>query len=141
MTSRAVIDSSVVVQWVVPSPSRGEAGQVFAAFREERLDLFAPSLQRFEVASALWKYYRAGIFDRKATEAAYEAYLENAPLLVDSPAIGRSALSLAALHDRSVYDCAYLALSLQMGCDLLTADQKFFRALGRTFPQIQLIGR
>lgn len=140
MTLRAVVDASVAAQWVVPSPNRDAARRILVDYREERLDLFAPSLQRFEVGSALWKYFRAGIFTLEETEAAYLEYLEQAPELVDSAQLARSALSLATMHDRSVYDCSYLALSLQLGCELLTADKKFFRALGRSFPQICLIG-
>ena len=140
MIPRAVVDASVAAQWVVPSPDREAATGVLTDYQQERLDLFAPSLQRYEVASALWKYCRAGIFDRAETESAFAEYLELAPVFVDSPTIAGSALSLANLYDRSVYDCSYLALSLRLRCDLLTADKKFFRALGATFPQIHLIG-
>ena len=140
MTPRAVVDASVAAQWVVPSPNRQAARQILIDFREMRLDLFAPSLQRFEIGSALWKYFRAGIFTMREAEAAHRAYLEQAPELVDSEYIARSALSLSAIHDRSVYDCSYLALSLQLGCELLTADKKLFRALGPAFPQIVLVG-
>jgi predicted nucleic acid-binding protein len=40
---------------------------------------------------------------------------------------------------RSVYDCLYLALTLERGCELVTSDERFFNAIGSKFPQIKLL--
>jgi predicted nucleic acid-binding protein len=99
----------------------------------------APALQRIEVASALWKYQRARIMSRKQIESAYDRYLGASIHYHEGAWLDRTALVLAAAHDRSVYDCAYLALSLDLGCELLTADSRFFQAVGSAFPQIRLL--
>jgi predicted nucleic acid-binding protein len=39
-------------------------------------------------------------------------------------------------HERSVYDCLYVALALEEDCEFVTADQSLIRALGGTFPFI-----
>jgi hypothetical protein len=33
-------------------------------------------------------------------------------------------------HRWPVYDCLYLALALEQRCDLITADERFFNAIG-----------
>ncbi len=39
------------------------------------------------------------------------------------------AASLAAAHRHPVYDCLYLALALDLRCDLVTDDARFRRAV------------
>lgn len=140
MTDRAVVDASVAARWVLNVPGREESRDFLYAYQDERLRLVAPRLQRIEVASAIWKYYRAGLIDSRTMESAYDEYQANAPLFFDTPDLARGALRLAAAHGHSVYDCSYVALSLELGCELLTADKKLVRSLGGAFPQIRLVG-
>lgn len=37
------------------------------------------------------------------------------------------------------YDCLYLALSLDLGCDLITSDERLYNAVGATFLQLKLL--
>jgi predicted nucleic acid-binding protein len=46
----------------------------------------------------------------------------------------KDAFALAAAHERTVYDCVYVALALQYGCEFLTADERLVNALGSRFP-------
>jgi len=41
------------------------------------------------------------------------------------------ALALAQMLDHSVYDCLYLALAIDKGCPVLTADRHFAAAARR----------
>jgi predicted nucleic acid-binding protein len=44
-----------------------------------------------------------------------------------------NSLLLACDSRQSPYDCSYLALALEFGCDLYTADEKFRSAAARTY--------
>lgn len=47
------------------------------------------------------------------------------PLLQDT-------FNLANQTGRTAYDCFYLALAIQQQCQMVTADERFFNALGNT---------
>ena len=139
MSRALVVDASVAVRWVVRTPGSAEARSVLAEHNKRVLTVHAPSLQRAEVANALWKYERAGQMSRSQIESAYGRYAGASIHYHAEPWLERVALVLAAAHDRSVYDCLYLALSIELGCELLTADRRFFNAAGSAFPSIRLL--
>jgi predicted nucleic acid-binding protein len=139
MRGRIVVDAGVAVRWVVHGPGSSEADPVLDRHSEGVATLHAPTLQRIEVASALWKYQRAGLMSRRQMESSYDRYLGAAVHYHGGPWLDRTALVLAAAHDRSVYDCLYLALSIELGCELLTADRRFFNSVAAAFPQMRLL--
>lgn len=139
MSRQLVVDASVAVRFVVKGVGSTNARLVLADHSRRALELNAPALQRTEVASALWKYKRAGELSRVQMDAAYDRYLRAAIHYHAEDWLDRTALALASTHDRSVYDCLYLALSLELGCELLTADRRFFNAVGPAFPQMRLL--
>jgi len=47
-------------------------------------------------------------------------------------ALGADCLRLAFAHDRTVYDCMYLALAHRLNARLVTADLRFANALAAT---------
>jgi predicted nucleic acid-binding protein len=44
------------------------------------------------------------------------------------------ALKIALVHDRSVYDCLYVALAIQFKVQMITADERLANALAARFP-------
>jgi len=48
-----------------------------------------------------------------------------------SGSMAENALRIAVQLDHPVYDCVYLALAVETGLQLLTADQRLFRAASR----------
>ena len=64
-------------------------------------------------------------------EAALAA-LGAAPVVMTAvPVLVADALRLALLLEHPIYDCLYLALSLQTRTPLVTADRRFASAVGR----------
>ncbi len=47
------------------------------------------------------------------------------------PTLVADALRLGLLLEHPIYDCLYLALSLQTGTPLVTADRRFLAVVGR----------
>lgn len=140
MTASAlVVDASVAVKWILPEPEHEQADAILRAYQDEKLDLLAPYLLVSEVANVLWKRIRRAELSARAAARCFEQLLRSCPLLVDSPSVSRSALELAAAHDRTVYDCLYLAWALEQRCDLVTADERFFRAMTPAFRCIRLL--
>jgi len=122
---QAVIDASVAVKWVLDEPGSQQARGLAGA----RLE--APDLLLVECANILWK--KAQLGDLRPAEAlARLDLLGRAPVAwASSPDLLGDALRLALDLRHPVYDCLYLALALQLGIPLVTADRRFARAVSR----------
>jgi predicted nucleic acid-binding protein len=118
-----VIDASVAVKWVVEEEGSEEA----AALAHQ--DLVAPELIHPECANVLWAKTRRGeLAGQEAPERLH--LLLKAPLrLVPTREVLDLALELALELEHPVYDCVYLALALARETSLVTADDRFVRAV------------
>jgi predicted nucleic acid-binding protein len=134
-----VVDASVAVKWVLPEDGREEALRFQEQYQEEKIDLIAPPLLLAEVANVLWKRARRGDLTPHDARRCFDGFLRDAPRLIESAATETFSLGLALAHGHPVYDCLYLALALEQRCDLVTADEKFFRAMSTTLPCVRLL--
>ena len=119
-----VIDASVAMKWLVD-----EDGSE-AAFTLRDRDLAAPALLRIEAANVL----RTLVARQAATaDEALDlfALLQDAPVTIveHDEALERRALQLGLELGHPVHDCFYLALAERMGCQLITVDNRFLKAL------------
>lgn len=123
-----VFDASVVVKVLTE-----EVGSDRAVERVTiEPDRCAPDWLFIEIASALSKKVRyAGLPPAHATEG-LAALPTIMPDLVPTADLIAPALSLSIELRHAVYDCLYLALALARGCNVLTADHKFFDAASRS---------
>ena len=135
-----VVDASVAVKWILPEDGHEEAVLLQDQYQEEKIDLIAPTLLIAEVANVLWKRARRGDLTVHDAQHCFQGFLRDSPILMESSAMEASALALALAHGRPVYDCLYLALALEHRCDLITADERFFRAMNTALPCIRLLG-
>jgi predicted nucleic acid-binding protein len=123
-----VFDASVAIKWFVPENYSAEA-------RRWRLvpgDGHAPAFFELEFANILWKKVRRAEITRKDADDVL-AQLPAIPLLrhSDGPLL-LSSFDLADRTGRTVYDCMYLALAVQLGATLVTADDRFVNSLATT---------
>ena len=121
-----VVDASVAVKWLVKEDGSDRA----EALKAE--DLHAPSLIRIEVANVLRTLATSGrLKDAEALQAL--DLLLDAPVRLYEPtdALMRGALAFALRLRHPIYDCLYLALAVELGTRLVTADRRFHRATER----------
>jgi predicted nucleic acid-binding protein len=131
-----VVDSSVVVKWFLPEPSRPEAVRLLRSYREQEVQLIAPVLLMSEVSNVFCKRFRRGELSASQTNEAFNFLKINSPILIaDSEALDE-AVRLAMASGQAVYDCLYLALALRRRCDLITADRKFHSAMAPNFSML-----
>lgn len=133
------VDASVVVKWILPEPDRLQARRLQDLYQAEKLDLIAPDIVVSEVGNALWKHVRRAEITAAAADRSFEQFLRDAPLLFASAGVARSSFALALAHQHPIYDCLYLALALEQRCDLVTADEKFCRAVHPAFACLHLL--
>jgi predicted nucleic acid-binding protein len=123
-----VVDASVAVKWMLPEPLAAEA----ARLQSPQHELHAPSFLEVELANVLWKKLRQGLLTRAEADA-FIAQLPNLALTrhADSPLIP-AAFDLAHRTGRTVYDCVYLALAIQLRSRMVTTDDRLFNSLAGT---------
>jgi predicted nucleic acid-binding protein len=122
VTSRLVIDASVALKWMTPDEDSERAMLVLDVGRE----LHAPAFIFMELANALWTQARAGKTDATGASAALDD-VRTGPLRIwqgEEPL--SDTIALATTLDHAVYDCAYLALALQVDAAYVTADHRFW---------------
>lgn len=124
-----VADASVAVKWFVPEVQSAEARQ----WRTGPDELHAPAIFfDLEISNILWKKVRRG----EITRADADLILAQLPALPltrhpETPVLAL-AFDLADRTNRTVYDCLYLAMAVQLGGRMLTADQRLVNCLAAT---------
>ncbi len=121
-----VVDASVGLKWFLPEPHAAEARHWRAGPDELHVPAFFFDL---EIANILWKKVRRGEIAR----ADADLILSQLPALPltrhsEAPSLA-SAFDLADRTQRTVYDSLHLALAVQLGGRLVTADQKLCNSL------------
>ena len=123
------MDASIGVKWFVQEVHSVEA----RAWRSGPDSLNAPAyFFDLEIANVLWKKVRRAEISR----AEADLILGQLPALPmarhsENPLIA-PAFNLADRTGRTVYDCLYLALAVQLSGRMLTADQRFYNSLAAT---------
>jgi predicted nucleic acid-binding protein len=122
----AVCDASVLFKLVVAEADSDKAEALVNSTR-----VFVPEFVFLEVGNALWVRVSRG--DMSSDEAAsLLARLFGLGFEVRSIGdLARRALILGTMAGHPIYDCAYLALAEALGIPLVTADQRFLKALRR----------
>jgi predicted nucleic acid-binding protein len=132
-----VLDASVALKWVVPSanePLAAESLRLLKRYTDGEINFIVPDIFWAEVGNVLWKGVRQqrwqpGFAGTTAADMRVRDFFTVASqeLLVE-------ALTIALAHDRSVYDCLYVALAIQFKIEMITADERLANALASRLP-------
>lgn len=123
-----VVDASVAVKWFVEEEDTKRAC-LLANGAEE---IHCPHLLASEVGSALWRKVLQGQMELGDARTGMEALARMPIAWHADETLGADCLRLAFAHDRTVYDCMYLALAHRLSARLVTADLRFANALAAT---------
>ena len=127
--SIVIVDASVGVKWFLPEVHAAEARQ----WRNGPDELHAPTFFfDLEIANILWKKVRRAEITRADADLIL-GQLPGLPLTRHAePPLLTSAFDLADRTQRTVYDCLYLALAVQLAGRMVTADQRLYNSLAGT---------
>ncbi len=125
-SARLVVDASVVIKWHIAEVHTDAALRLL---RDDGPELHVPDLVFPEVGNILWKKTRRGELTEEDVRR-IARLVAAAPLTVHhSGPLFEAAIEIALRTTRTVYDSQYVALALQLGCRLVTADEKLYNAL------------
>jgi predicted nucleic acid-binding protein len=136
---RCVIDASVGIKRVVTEPDSARAHALFEHLdKDAAATFFVPDFFFLECTNILWKLVKkTTLTTAEATTSL--ADLRAQPLsVVAVETVLDDVLVLAAAHDISAYDAAYVVAAVRLGVPLITADAKLAGKLAGTPYQIAL---
>jgi predicted nucleic acid-binding protein len=134
---QVVLDASVAIKWAVPmarEPLTDEALHLLTRYVRGEIDFIVPDVFWAEIANVLWKGARQGRWSRDQAESVAAEMISREFMTVSSRALMPAALRIALVHDRSVYDCLYVALAEENGMQMITADERLANALAARLP-------
>ena len=111
-----------------------EARGLLEHWTRAKIELSAPDLLRIEVSNVVWKAARAGRCKVAEAQAGLKILTSYNLPVAPSAALLELALRIAIEYERTVYDSFYVALAVQSGGELITADGKLANALAAYFP-------
>jgi predicted nucleic acid-binding protein len=141
LTVYKVVDASLAIKWVLEEPLDEEAMLLADEWSKAGNVPAAPGLLLAEVTNLFHRRVVAGYLSLSSARELLKKLLSMGIEIKESPAIHLRALELAQeLHLPATYDVHYLALAELLGCELWTADEKFFNSINQKKPQIRLLG-
>jgi predicted nucleic acid-binding protein len=123
-----VVDASVAIKWYIPEVYSNEAEILL----DSAYILHAPELILPEFGNIIWKKVRRGEITAAQRRQIIKAFLQTPMQLHPGANILPSAYEIADRTAQTVYDCMYLTLAVALGCEMVTADKRFFQAICQT---------
>lgn len=122
-----IIDCSIAVSSVLPDEASAYTDATIAFIDAREVIPHVPAIFHFEVANALWIAQRRKRISATQAEK-YFLYWHGFGLHVDTSADMQAVRKLASRYDLTMYDAAYLELSLRYGSVLATLDAALLKA-------------
>jgi predicted nucleic acid-binding protein len=136
---RFVLDAAIAIRWVVPEVDSGKALQLRDRLKIGADEFFAPDVFPVEVAHALTRSERQRRIQVGEAAALLSGILLSAPTLLPALQYIDRAVEISSTHRIGVYDCLYIALAEQLGCDMITCDERLVaNLLPHGFPVVAL---
>ena len=136
-----VVDASLAVKWLVEEDDSYKAHAVLQSWVARDIARIAPHLLPFEVANALHRRVLRGELNVADSIRMMARLLASRLELHEPPGLHIRALQLASqLNQNAAYDAHYLALAETFGCELWTADERFYRAASSSIDNVRWLG-
>jgi predicted nucleic acid-binding protein len=125
------------MKWAIPSAKEtltAEALQLLKRYADGDINFIVPDIFWAEVGNVLWKGVRQRRWPQALAERAVSDMGGRNFFTVSSLELLPEAIKIAFAHDRSVYDCLYVALAIQYKIEMITADERLANALAARLP-------
>ncbi|MBN1259742.1 MAG: type II toxin-antitoxin system VapC family toxin [Anaerolineae bacterium] len=135
------VDSSLVIPYVADHPLSEAAVSVWKQWQQQRSQIHAPLLLRYEIVNALHRYIVHELITGEMATFALRSALALPIIFHGDQALHYRAQSIALAYGLSVtYDAHYLALAESLKADFWTAERRLFTAVHKALPWVHLLG-
>ena len=132
-----VIDASVAAKWCLPAVQEtlvAEANELLRRQTDGTVRFVVPDLFWAEMGNILWKAVRVGRCTRESAESSLSKLKQRNLPTISCEGLVEQSFGIAVTYDRSAYASFYVALTLEIGGQLVTADEKLANALASRLP-------
>lgn len=141
MNDYVVVDASLACKWLVKEIYTDAANDLGRLWNSRGIQVAAPYLMPVELTNALHQRVVRGELTVAAATQRLASLLSSGLELHQPPHIYSRALALARqLGQGATYDAHYLALAETLGCELWTADGRFYRAVSPVVGRVRWVG-
>jgi len=138
VNSSVVVDTSLAVKWVLIETDSSDARRLRERWRRDGVQPIVPSWFACEVANVLYQRLRAGRYTLPEIRRSLGEVLTFVAVRDFEAVVADRGLEIAALlGQKASYDAHYVALAERAGCDLWTADERFWNAAKGAFPRVR----
>lgn len=137
MSECFVVDTSVVLklylrdeEWV------SKTDELFSKFERGEVELVAPRLLKYEVASSIHKAIAGRRINIVDGQEAVNRFTQLPLPIIDDINILEEAFNTANQYGRSFYDSIFLILARDLGWNLITAEHKHWKQIHYQFPYV-----
>jgi predicted nucleic acid-binding protein len=135
------VDANLITR-VVIAPDDQPVQQLWRQWQLDSRQLAAPTLLRYEVTNALYRYQKQGLLSEDIIRIALKAALTLPIQLHGEADLHRRAIALAERFALpAAYDAHYLAVAEQLDAELWTADRRLARAVESSLSWVHLVGQ
>lgn len=141
MKDYVVVDASLAFKWLVREIHTDEANDLGRLWNNQGTCIAAPYLMPVEVTNALHRRVARDELTLEAATRRMQSLLSSGLELHQPPQLYGRALELASqLGQSAAYDAHYLALAETLGCEMWTADGRFYRAASPVVRSVRWVG-
>lgn len=130
MADNLVVDANVIAKLYLRDEQYiDKADLLFDRFQKGNVDLIAPQVITYEVPAAIKKGAARVRASEETWKDAIESFESLGLVVVDDSDAKYDATRLAMNYSIGYYDALYMLLAEDLGCQLVTADDKLWRNL------------
>lgn len=123
-----VIDACIAIKWFLPEKNYLKAGNILSGNNR----FYAPDLFQIEMDSIITKKVRQRLIEKDDAHRIYEE-IRNIPIqIIPYSLIGKLAFDLSVALPITQYDACYLAVAVEYGEEVISADMRFVRGMRGT---------
>ncbi len=122
-----VVDASVAIKWFSEEQFTDKAIEIRDNFFKGTYELAAPDLVLYEVSNAL--RFNPNFTEEDVIEAVNSLFDMGISIIVPTPRVVRSSITMAFKYKITIYDAFYSALASEIGFTFVTADSKLYQKI------------
>jgi predicted nucleic acid-binding protein len=136
-----VVDASLAVKWFLPEPGADDAAQLLLG----DIAMVGPDMLAVEVHATFVRGANMVKANRKDAESSIQRFQKmivsnNVQLIRSTPLHIERSANIALELGHPLKDCIYLALAMELECDLVTCDAKFAKKAKEVWDRVRVLG-